>query len=162
MKENLVEFHKKDKLCNDRTVELICSGRDVVQLVEMDDRIRDRMSAIDIAARLLDSSPPAGSMYVFRHIEPNWRWTSQTKLVLVNVGYQKSEFVINAPTFLWNIRKNYHVDHFILECNDDFTLKYPIKNIKVQLLKTGEFQIDEEELDIEGCIERLDEIIERV
>lgn len=149
---------------NDKTFEIDCQGSDILKYVEIDEGIRDRMSAIDIAARLLNKDPSTGFMYVIRKTDLKWNWSYTKELQLLDVnGRGAYNFTAIAPTFIWSIvRGGVTIDHFILSCKEDLTVKFPIRRVSIELWKQGRVLIDKKDLNLEECIELLDATLENL
>lgn len=102
----------------------------ILRAVELSERIVDKMTAIKVAARLIGEPSPDGFVYILRLLPIG---SEPRKIVTKDIYNDK----INVPTFMWRFRGKNSVDSFIMECEHDYTLKYPIKRTSISQTDGG-------------------------
>lgn len=120
---------RKGQLYTSNSVDTFCSGKDITEFVEMNEEIKDLMNAIDVTANLINLPKPKGRAYFTRSYPINkqsYHWVKDTIKTMIG----NREIELSYPSFIWEFPKSrYATAYFIMECEIDHKLAYPIKLI---------------------------------
>lgn len=105
-------------------IELLNQNLDILL---MDDEVRDKFNAIKVATKMIGESPVEGTMYTpsFCQIEGETKFETTIDL------WGGFRFIrADSPTFLWSLWTGESMQernlNLIIKCEEDYTIKYPI------------------------------------
>lgn len=121
----------KPPVAEKNTLDMRCRGEDYIHYIDMNEEIKELMTAINVAASLIDPDlVPGGMAFVNKHYPINrksYHW-SKDELSLSLVRGENLD--LRYPTFLWSKRHSKdqsYVTRILMECEIDHKLIYPVR-----------------------------------
>lgn len=98
-----------------------------IDILRMEDEVRDKFDAIKVATKVIGESPVEGTMY----IPDSCRIEGETKCETTIDLWGGFRFIrADSPTFLWSLWTGETMSekylNLIIKCEEDYTIKYPI------------------------------------
>lgn len=134
-----------------------------IDLLTMDERIKDRFNAIAVTAKMLGEPQPEGVMCTLDSLPID----REFKEIMNYIGLPLTDWTVStcSPTYIWckdiNVEyKDQYSIYFFIECENDYTIKYPIKYYEVTSLRYNQAKVSNWELtDSDDVILLLDSIL---
>lgn len=128
-----------------------------IDILAIDEEIKDRINAIEVAIKLLRLLKPMKNFYTLNAL-PIGGYIQHNISVDLNI-YGERKITVYSPTFVWgkwikNI--NYML---IIECEDDYTVKYPINCYLATQITHAKIEVANEVFYKEDVIRFLDHIL---
>lgn len=114
-----------------------------IDLITMDEEIKDRFNAIAVTAKMLGEPPPDGVMCTLDMLPID----GESKEILNHIGLPLTDWTVHtgSHTYIWSkdINGNYndYSIYMFIECENDYTIKYPVKCYEVTSLTYNQAKV---------------------